>query len=139
MNRSRSNLDMTIGGALFAVGTFVQIAVLLERHRRPGIIGAITAVIGVVLFVRGLWRRRRAQWLHDTGVPLTARIVKADLTGTWINRLPEYRFTCEVAGPSGPYPASFTRVLPEHEVTALLGSEVRVRANPEKLEEIEEE
>jgi hypothetical protein len=53
-----------------------------------------------------------------------------------INRVPVYRFTLQVNGPQGPYPASFDKLTPEHQVAMLMAREMRVRANPQKLAEI---
>ena len=67
---------------------------------------------------------------------MQARIVNAELTGTRINNVPVLRFVLQVAGPRGPYAASFTKLVPEHQVAMLMGREVRVRANPAKLDEV---
>jgi hypothetical protein len=103
----------------------------------------VNAGIGVVLLAVGLLgaraaraQARHAAWLRLHGVALTARIVDAQTTGTTINDVPVFRFVLQVAGPQGPYPASFEKLVPSHEVAALLGAEVRVRANPAKLEEV---
>ena len=47
-----------------------------------------------------------------------------------INSVPEYRFWLKVAGPTGPYGVSFEKVVREHEVAALLGSEVPRASQP---------
>ena len=62
--------------------------------------------------------------------------MNAQLTGTRINNVPVYRFMLQVAGPHGPYEASFNKLAPEHQVAAAMGQEVRVRANPGKLQEV---
>ena len=99
-------------------------------------IGGTLVVVGVILLVGARTKGKHAAWLRTNGVSLTARIINAQRTGTRINNVNMYRFTLQVAGPQGPYASSFTRLAPDHEVAAVVGREVRVRADPRKLEDV---
>jgi hypothetical protein len=101
-----------------------------------GGIGVLLLVIGLVLVVRARAKGKHAAWLRTNGVSLVARVVDAQRTGTLINDVPVYRFILQVNGPQGPYPASFDKLTPEHQVATLMGREVRVRANPQRLAEV---
>jgi hypothetical protein len=102
----------------------------------PGLIGLVLLVIGVVIVVRARASAKRASWLRLNGLSLTARIAGAGRTGTTINDVPVMRFQLQVAGPQGPYAASFDKLVPEHQVAMMIGHEVRVRANPQQLSEV---
>ena len=130
-----------VGAILLAVAAVqLVVAAIIMRPRGwtfPGgginlIIGAVLAAIGVLAIVRGRIRGRRAAWLWTHGVATTARVAEAALTGTRINNVPVYRLGLQVAGPRGPYRAEIRRLMPEHQVALLLGREVRVRANPDR-------
>ena len=99
-------------------------------------IGVLLLVVGVVVVLMARAKGKRAAWLRTNGLSLAARIVNAERTGTMINDVPVYRFILQVAGPNGPYPASFKKLTPEHEVAMAMGRDVRVRANPNKLDEV---
>jgi hypothetical protein len=99
-------------------------------------IGLVMTVIGVAIIVRSRVKAKHAAWLRVNGLSLTARIMNAQPTGTTINDVPVMRFALQVAGPHGPYQASFTKLVQPHQVAMLMGQEVRVRANPNKLDEI---
>ena len=99
-------------------------------------IGVVLLVVGVVVVLMARAKGKRAAWLRTNGLSLAARIVNAERTGTMINDVPVYRFILQVAGPNGPYPASFKKLTPEHEVAMAMGRDVRVRANPNKLDEV---
>ncbi len=101
-----------------------------------GSIGLVMLAIGIALIVRGRAKGRHAAWLRVHGLSLSARVVNAQRTGTQINDVPVYRFVLQVAGPAGPYSATFDKLTPEHEVAMVMGRDVRVRANPAKLSEI---
>ncbi|HEY8086819.1 MAG TPA: hypothetical protein VIF09_03220 [Polyangiaceae bacterium] len=102
----------------------------------PGSIGAVLLVVGIVIVVRARAKAKRAAWLRVNGVSLTARIVNAELTGTMINNVPLMRFVLQVAGPHGPYAASFKKLAPAHEVARVIGGEVRVRADPNNMQDV---
>ena len=128
-----------IGLLTLATGGIVGLAVGGEGALGgiiPGGIGAVMMVIGVVLIVRARGKARRAAWLRVNGLSLTARIVDAQMTGTMINNVPMMRFILQVAGPHGPYQASFTKLAPAYEVARVVGGEVRVRADPNKLDDV---
>ena len=99
-------------------------------------IGGALLIAGVAVVVGARRKGKHAAWLRTNGLSLTARIVNAQMTGTRINDVPVYRFMLQVAGPHGPYEASFSKLAPEHQVAAAMGQEVRVRANPGKLQEV---
>jgi hypothetical protein len=99
-------------------------------------VGVALLCTGVFVILRARAAGKRAAWLRVNGMQLTARIVGAEMTGTRINDVPQYRFVLQVAGPQGPYASSFTKVAPEHEVAMVMGAEVRVRANPQNLQEV---
>jgi hypothetical protein len=98
--------------------------------------GLLLIVIGIVVIGRARAKAKRAAWLRTHGLALTARIVGAERTGTEINDVPVYRFVLQVAGPHGPYASSFNKLAPEHQVAMAIGREVRVRADPTKLDEV---
>ncbi len=102
----------------------------------PTVIGVILTSIGVTVALRARAKGRRAAWLRANGLSLTARVVNAQRTGTTVNDVPLYRFALQVAGPRGPYAASFDKLVPEHQVAMILGQEVRVRADPANLGEV---
>jgi hypothetical protein len=134
----------TLFGAIFAViglfmlatGVVVTVTVDWTAGLAPGLIGLAFFAIGLVVFVRGRAKGKRAAWLRVNGLPLQARIVDAGMTGTRINEIPVYQFVLQVAGPHGPYAASFTKLVPEHQVAMLMGQTVRVRADPAKLTDV---
>jgi hypothetical protein len=99
-------------------------------------IGLVMIVIGIFVVLRARAKGRHAMWLRTHGIPLQARIVNAQQTGTYINNVPQYQFALQVAGPNGPFAASFTKLAPEHEVAMLMGRDVRVRANPNNPSEV---
>jgi hypothetical protein len=142
---SAGNIGMMIGGILAVTGLGMAVIGLVvaimsgdlgpETFITPGI-GVVMLVGGAVTVVRARAKGRHAAWLRVNGIPLTARIASAQPTGTSINDVPVYRFSLQVAGPQGPYGATLDKLVPEHQIAMLLGQEVRVRANPGKLEEI---
>ena len=141
---SAGGIGITFGLGLGLVGLIMLVVAAgiatggdgIEAAFVNGGIGAVLFVIGAVLFVRGRAKGRHAAWLRVHGLPLAARIVNAQPTGTMINDVPIFRFMLQVAGPQGPYAASFNKLQREHEVALLLGRDVRVRANPTKLSEV---
>lgn len=101
-----------------------------------GVIGLVLLVVGVMLVVRARAKGKRAAWLRLYGLSLGARVVGASRTGTKINNVPLMRFQLQVAGPQGPYAATFEKLVPEYEVPMLMGRELRVRADPRALTEV---
>jgi hypothetical protein len=138
------------GGAMFVIGAIlgtiggieavVAIGALLTGGGWGAVvnlaIGGVLLALGVAIASRARRRGRRAAWLRIHGIPLSARVVEARPTGTTVNDVPLYRFALTVDGPDGPYPAAFKRLVREHEVAALLGEEVRVRADPNALSDV---
>lgn len=100
------------------------------------VVGVVLLCAGIVVVLRARAAAKRAAWLRLNGLSLPARVVGAEMTGTRVNEVPVYRFVLQVAGPQGPYPSSFTKLMPEHMVARLMGSELRVRANPQNLQEV---
>lgn len=101
-----------------------------------GGIGFALLCVGLVVFIRARAKGKRAAWLRVNGLRLQARITNAAMTGTRINNVPIFEFALQVAGPHGPYAASFRKLVPEHQVAMLMGQTVNVRANPAKLDEV---
>jgi hypothetical protein len=101
-----------------------------------GGLGLVFIVIGVVLLVRGRSAGKRAAALWTHGLALSGRVVGARTTGTKINDVPLCELTLQIAGPRGPYQTAVRRLVPEYELPAMLGREVRVRADPAKLDEV---
>ncbi len=129
-----------IGLLLLAVGVATCVASGEGLVDSGGVVslalgGAVLAA-GVVVSLRARARGERAAWLRTSGLSLTARVVDAQRTGTSVNEVPVYRFVLQVAGPRGPYRATFDRLAPEHEVAKVMGQEVRVRAHPDRLDEV---
>lgn len=114
-----------------AVGDLTNPAVLVN-----GGIGVVMFTVGLVIALRGRAKGKHAAWLRVNGVQLTARIMDAQMTGTRINNVPLFRFILQVNGPQGPYAASFTKLVPSFQVPQLVGAQVRVRANPAKLDDL---
>jgi hypothetical protein len=102
----------------------------------PFVVGALFTVGGAMGFVHTRNKAKRAVWLRRNGLSLAARILGADKTGMEVGDTPVYSFVVEVAGPEGSYQASFSKLVPEHKVPAMLGTEVRVYADPDNLREI---
>ena len=142
-------IGVLLGGILVATGVIVlALGVALATFSQgpsglldPGFLGC--GVPGLALSLGGavvIWRAvqagRHAAWLSTNGLSLEARVTSAEATGTAVNDVPQYRLSLQVAGPKGSYAASVTRLMREHQIAALLGSTVRVRANPEKLEDL---
>jgi hypothetical protein len=100
------------------------------------LMGAGLTVAGVVTVVRALLAGQRAASLSLNGLSLEARVLDATPTMATVNHVPEYRLTLEVAGPQGPYRATQKKVLRDHQLTALIGHTVLVRANPNKLDDL---
>jgi hypothetical protein len=133
-------------GAILAVVGLVEIGVgvavslatddWLSGNLVNGVIGVLLLVIGVVVVLRSRAKGKHAAWMRVNGIPLQARVVDAQRTGTMINDVPVYQFVLQVMGPHGPYASSFRKLVPEHQVAMLMGREVRVRANPGKLDEV---
>ncbi len=142
---SAGGIGLLFGGVLGLVG-LVELAVGggMAIFADDGIVGgAINLVIGLVLLVVGVLvvtraraKGKRAGWLRLHGLSLSARVVGANRTGTEINDVPVMRFQLQVAGPQGPYAATFDKLVPEHQIALIMGKEVRVRANPQQLNEI---
>lgn len=143
---SAGGIGMLFGGILAVIG-LMELAVGagvalfsdgdgLAAGAINGGIGLVLFSVGVALIVRARGKSKRAAWLRLHGLSLTARIVGADRTGTEINDVPLMRFQLQVAGPHGPYVASFTKLVPPHEVAMIIGKEVRVRAHPQQLSEV---
>jgi hypothetical protein len=135
---SASNVGLLLGGIFVLVGMFQLPFVFMFRQ-----IQVVNLLIGVGFFVAGVAivvgaraKGQRAAWLRANGILLTARILGAQPTGTRINHVPIFRFALQVAGPQGPYAASFDKLVPEHQIPMLVGAEVRVRANPANLQEV---
>jgi hypothetical protein len=99
------------------------------------VVGVGLVVAAVVLVVRARAKGERATWLRTNGVPLSARILRAEATNMTVNRIPVYRLGLQVAGPQGPFQVSVDKLMREHEVTTALGREIRLWANPNKLSE----
>jgi hypothetical protein len=133
---SAGGLGLLMGGILGATGLLLLVLGLVEGDYETVFIGGVMLTIGGVVGWRARASAKHAAWLRLHGLALTARVVSAERTGTLINDVPVHQFAIQVAGPAGPYAASFKKLLPEHQVTMLLGQEVRVRANPQRLEEV---
>jgi len=76
---------------------------------------------------------KHAAWLQMNGISLAARVVAAECSPGLRSKF-VYRYTVKVAGPQGPYDATFdrrTRSLMDDEMP--VGREIRVRANPRNL------
>jgi hypothetical protein len=139
-----ATIGMIFGGAIgfsglimliVGVGAVLASGELFEAGPTP-IIGLLMFGGGLFAVLRARAKGQRAAWLRVNGLSLTARILGAEPTGTRINNVPVYRFSLQVAGPRGPYTASFDKLVQEHQVAMLLGREVRVRADPAKLEDV---
>ena len=142
------NIGLIFGFALGLPGVIMLVVgvVTLVASGRNGddliggsvslVIGGVMTFVAVLMVVRARAKAKHAAWLRTNGLSLTARIVNAERTGTLINDVPVYRFILHVAGPQGPYQASFDKLAPEHEVARVLGQEVRVRANPGQLDDV---
>jgi hypothetical protein len=100
------------------------------------IIGGGFLLVGILLVIGARSKAKHAAWLRTNGIPLTARIIHAERTGASTNDVPVYQFALQVAGPRGPYAATFDKLAPEHQVAMLIGEEVWVRANPANLQEV---
>jgi hypothetical protein len=141
---SAGGVGLMVGGILMLVGlieTGVAVSVGLATGSVTngavnGFIGLALLGVGLSVLLRARGKGKRAAWLRVNGLPLQARIVNASLTGTRINNVPVFELALQVAGPHGPYAASFRKLLPEHQVAMLMGQTVRVRANPGKLDEV---
>ncbi len=101
-----------------------------------GGIGVILVAVGLTLFLRGQSSAKHAAWLAVNGISLEARIVSAAATGTLINNVPVLLLNLQVNGPQGPYAASFRKLVNPFEAGQLVGRSVRVRANPQKLDDV---
>jgi hypothetical protein len=133
---SVNDANLLVGGVFVVTGLAFLCTGLLARHRIGFAgVGLVLLVIGVRSGLRAL----RARRIRATGIPLTARVMGVELTGTRYNHVPVYRLTLEVNGPCGRYTANMDKLVPEHEVGALIGAELRVRANAHRLEEVTEE
>jgi hypothetical protein len=133
-------VGLAFGGLITLIAGTVP-ALATGGFTDPGVfitmaIGGVLLVVGVSLVLGARAKGKRAAWLRTNGLPLAARIVNAERTGTIINNVPVYRFILQVMGPHGPYAASFTKLAPEHQVAAVMGQDVRIRANPAKLDEV---
>ena len=117
--------------ALLGGGGFMDVGVFITAG-----IGGTLLVVGVGLILGARAKGKRAAWLRTNGLSLTARIVDVQQTGTMINNVPVYRFVLQVAGPRGPYAATFNKLAPPHQVAMAMGREVRVRADPNKLQDV---
>jgi hypothetical protein len=135
-------------GVILALGGLVQVAVALavacrvghgSRFGAFGAIGLVSFAVGVAVALQGRARGKHAAWVRLNGVPLAARVVDARWTGVRINGLPLFRFELKVAGPQGSYEASFRKLVRRQQAFRLVGQEVRVRANPAKLDDVVQE
>lgn len=127
-------VGLVVAGGGAVVGLFTDET--LEGVLAPLVIGVVLIAISVVLIVRARAKGKRAAWLRTHGLSLTARIVNATPTGTEINDVPLYELHLQVSGPQGPYTGSFKKLAREHEIALLLGREIRVRANPNDLQDL---
>jgi len=142
---SARGLGRVVGVMLGLVGA-MEIAIGLAVARATGklmpggginvIIGGVMIAIGLVLALRASSKARRAAWLRIHGRSLAARVVDAQVTGMRVNNVPVYRLGLDVADPNGPYRATIRKLLLEHEVTLLLGREVRVRVDPARRDDL---
>lgn len=131
---SAGNIGTILGGSLALAGLMQLPFVGMSAANL--VIGAALLIIGLVMVARARTKGKHAAWLRTNGLPLTGRIINAQPTGTRINSVPVYRFALQMAGPQGPYAAMFEKLVPEHQVALLIGGEVRVRANPNNLQEV---
>jgi len=99
-------------------------------------IGSVLLVVGVVAVAAARAKAKKTAWLRTNGLSLVARVVNVEQTGTMINNVPVFRFILQVQGPHGPYAASFTKLVPVHQVASIMGQQIRVRANPQQLSEV---
>lgn len=143
---SAGRVGTMVGGVLLAVGV-VEVVVAVSVGAATGgvtnpavlvngLVGVGLAIAGAKVALGARAAGQRAAWLRVNGIPLRARIVGLEPTGTRINNVPMVRFRLQVAGPRGPYEASFKRLVQPFEAGQLIGQEVRVRANPQKLDEL---
>jgi len=129
----------TVLGPVFAItGVALLVGSVQSDEGRValGILGGIFLLLGIAAIMAARVTAKRAAWLRVNGTPLTARILSAQRTGTTIGDVPVHRFALQVAGPQGPYAATFDKLVSEHQVAAMVGGEVRIRANPSNLQEI---
>jgi hypothetical protein len=125
-----------IGLLCLGVGVFTAASDAPTEAIFPLALGVPLTLLGGLALRAARRKARRAAWLRVHGLSLPAHVTGADATGAATGETPVYRFTVEVAGPEGPYTAAFLKLIPEHEVAALIGRTVRVRAAPENLTEI---
>jgi hypothetical protein len=135
---SASSVGLLLGGILAITGLFQMPFAFGFRSVSwvNLVLGVVLILIGVAIAIAARAKGQRAAWLRANGIPLTARILSAQPTGTRINSVPVYRFALAVAGPEGQYEASFERLAPDHQVATLIGGEVQIRANPGNLTEV---
>jgi hypothetical protein len=127
---------------LFVVMSFIPFGIgAADLSRNPEKAHAEWFAGGLLIAIGGAFalalrsQARRAAWLLTHGLPLTARIVRADDTGVTSDDRRRYKFILQVAGPDGPYEASFEKMVHAHEVEPMIGTEVHVWADPNKLTE----
>jgi hypothetical protein len=124
------------GLGLLAIGVIIAVAVDVISGILPAFFGIILLTVGGVVLFFARRSARRAAWVRTHGLSLTARIVNTEMSGSRVNGVPMTRFILQVAGPNGPYAASFTRMVQPHEIARFLGAEVRVRADPRNLQDV---
>jgi hypothetical protein len=98
--------------------------------------GALLTAVGGALLLHARGAEARATRLWNSGVELRARVIAAQPTGTSVNGVPVVELSLRVEGPRGPYDAKAKRRVATHELASLVGVEVRVRADPDKLEDL---
>lgn len=72
-----------------------------------------------------------------TGMPMTARVLAAQQTGTMVNMNPQVHVTLEVHGPQGPYHVQTLAIVPQFNIPQCQpGATVNVRVNPQNPHEV---
>jgi len=143
--RARRGTGFWLGLVFLAIGLFLVFALVVivgSQHDRcetvpHWIMAVVFTLVGIPLVSRGIAKGRRYVYLREHGVPRAAQVVGADYTGVRTgDDMPIYRLSLQVAGPSGPYRTSVDKILLEHQVNLIIGTEVRVLANPDEPTDI---
>ena len=121
---SAGNVGSMLGGILAVCGLLQIPFGMMKGGGFNLVIRAVLVVIRVVIAVRARTKGKHAAWLRANGVPLTARVVSAQPTGTRIQqraRVPLHAGSRR--GRRESHPATFEKLVPEHQVAMLIGGE----------------
>lgn len=102
----------------------------------PGGLGFVFFIIGAFAAIAARRAGKRAAWLRVHGIRVRGRVVGMAPTGTRINNVPVMRIELQVQGPQGPYAASFSKLMHPFQAAQLMGQELALRADPNKLVDI---